>query len=97
MTAHMIVVASEHPGLADAVAARLQRAGAVAYATHSEGGCLRVATSVSADIILLDPRLPARLEHLLHAHPISARARVLHLRESQLGTRGPARIQPVAA
>jgi DNA-binding response OmpR family regulator len=97
VTAQTIVVASEQPGLADAVAARLQHDGAVAYATHSAGGCLRVATSVSPDIILLDPRLPARLEHLLHAHPISAHARVLHLSESQLGTRAPANVQPVAA
>jgi hypothetical protein len=85
--AQMIVVASEQPGLADDVAARLQHDGAIAYATHSAGGCLRVATSVTPDIILLDPRLPARLEQLLHAHPISAHARVLHL--SQTTTAAP--------
>ena len=56
----MIVVASEQPGLADAVAARLQHDGAIAYATHSANGCLRVATSVAPDIILLDPKLPPR-------------------------------------
>ncbi len=79
MTPRMIVVASEQPGLADAIAARLQHGGAIAYATHSAGGCLRVATSVAADVILLDPKLPARLERLLHAHPTSAHAHVLHL------------------
>jgi hypothetical protein len=78
----MIVVASEQPGLADAVAARLQHDGAVVYPTHSVNGCLRVATSVAPDIVLLDPRLPRRLERLLHAHPVSAHARVLHLAEA---------------
>ncbi len=96
----MIVVASEQPGLADAVAARLQHDGAVAYATHSANGCLRVATSVAADIILLDPKLPPRLESLLHAHPISAHARVLHLAEQsprEQADLDPHSIPPVAA
>jgi DNA-binding response OmpR family regulator len=61
------------------VASQLRREGYVVYVTRSADGCLRVATSVRADIILLDPRLPARLERLLKAHPVSASARILHL------------------
>jgi hypothetical protein len=90
----MIIVASEQPGLADAVAKRLQHDGAIAYPTHSAGGCLRVATSVAPDIILLDPKLPSSLERLLHAHPVSAHARVLHLSETQLAVEQSAVEQP---
>jgi hypothetical protein len=53
------------------------------YVTHSLHGCLRVATSVAPDLVLLDPEFPPRLEALLNAHPISARATVLHLTEER--------------
>jgi len=75
----LILVASAREGIADDVVARLRKDGATAYAAHSANGCLRVATSIGPDIILLDPALPDNLERLLHAHPVSARARVLHL------------------
>lgn len=92
----LIVVASDVAAIADDVAQRLRRQGAVVYATHSAAGCLRVATSVGPDVVVLDPALPPRLEQLLRAHPTSARARVLHLSEAErLGTR--ARNKPVAA
>jgi hypothetical protein len=42
---------------------------------------LRVATSISPDVVLLDPALPPRLERLLNAHPTSSRATILHLPE----------------
>jgi hypothetical protein len=74
----LIVVASARPGMADRLAARCRQDGAVAYATHSADGCLRVATSIAPDIVLLDPALPARLERLLKAHPVSAHARLVH-------------------
>ena len=75
----MIVVASPGSGVADAVADQLRRAGAIAYATHSSAGCLRVATSSKPDLVLLDPALRGRLERLLRAHPSSAKAQVLPL------------------
>ena len=84
--APLIVVASPISGVADAIAERLRLDGAVAYATHSAAGCLRVATSTRPDIVLLDPALPAKLEKLLRAHPTSATARVLHLSETSLGS-----------
>jgi hypothetical protein len=52
---------------------------AVVLPTHSLEGCLRVATSVGPDIVLLDAGLPRRLEKLLRAHPVSARAQILHM------------------
>lgn len=77
--ARLIVVASASGATADHLAARLRRDGARVYATHSAGGCLRVATSLAPDLVLLDPALPRRLERLLRAHPMSARARVVRL------------------
>jgi hypothetical protein len=67
----------------------------VVYVTHSAEGCLRVATSVQADVILLDPSFPSRLEKLLRAHPSSKAARILHLTEDVV--RPSASPRPVAA
>ena len=75
----LIVVASTSSALVEDVAARLRHDGSVVYVTHSAAGCLRVATSIAPDVILLDPALPQRLEHLLRAHPASGRAQILHL------------------
>ncbi len=75
----LVLVASGDAATADEVARRLRRDGATAYAVHSVEGCLRVATAVGPDIVLLDPRLPRRLETLLRAHPRSAHAELVHL------------------
>ena len=76
----LIVIASPSAEMAGEVAERLRREGKVVYVTHSAEGCLRVATSVAPDMVLLDPRLRTRrLEQLLAAHPASRGARVLHL------------------
>ena len=78
-TIPLIVVASLSSSFADEVAARLRREGNVVYVTHSAEGCLRVATSVMPDVVLIDPGLTPRLERLLRAHPSSASARIMHL------------------
>jgi CheY-like chemotaxis protein len=75
----VIVVASPCAEKAEELARRLRQDGAVVLATHSASGCLRVATSVAPDVVLLDSGFPARLERLLKAHPTSARAQLLHL------------------
>ena len=75
----LIVVASLSSAFADEVAARLRREGNVVYVTHSAEGCLRVATSVMPDVVLIDPALPPRLERLLRAHPSSAAAQIMSL------------------
>jgi DNA-binding response OmpR family regulator len=80
----MIVVASAGDGIADEVAEQLRREGAIAYATHSFGGCLRVATSSGPDVVLLDPALRGRLERLLRAHPATAKAQVLPLTKASV-------------
>lgn len=78
----LIVVASTTAAQAEDVAAALRREGNVVYVAHSADGCLRVATSIGPDVVLLDPRLPPRLEQLLRAHPVSAGAQILHLAEA---------------
>src|SRR5437016_14469779 len=77
----LIIVASAALELAESVAAQLRREGNVVYVAHSAEGCLRVATAVGPDLVLLDPALPSRLERLLKAHPTSAGAQILHLSE----------------
>src|SRR5437868_12810491 len=77
----LILVASTSSAVAEKVASQLRRDGSVVYVAHSAEGCLRVATSVGPDLVLLDPALPARLEGLLRAHPTSAGAQILHLSE----------------
>ena len=85
----LIVVASTSASFADDVAARLRGTGSVVYVTHSLQGCLRVATSIGPDVVLLDPRLPPRLEQLLAAHPTSASAKILHLTEEKVPRAAP--------
>jgi hypothetical protein len=75
----LIVIGSAATALVDSVAVQLRRDGNVVYVTHSPEGCLRVATSVAPDVILLDPAFPARIEKLLKTHPLSARAQIFHL------------------
>ena len=75
----LIVIGSAASALADSVADQLRRDGNVVYVTHTPEGCLRVATSVGPDVILLDRAFPTRIEKLLKAHPTSARAQILHL------------------
>jgi hypothetical protein len=77
----LIVIGSVHATLAQSVAAQLRREGNVVYVTHSAEGCLRVATSVAPDMVLMDAAFPPRIQRLLKAHPMSARAQILHLSE----------------
>ncbi|HLZ32182.1 MAG TPA: hypothetical protein VKV73_33080 [Chloroflexota bacterium] len=80
----LIVVASATAAVAEDVAARLRLDGSVVYVAHSAQGCLRVATSISPDMVILDPALPRRLEVLLRAHPATASAEILHLEPARL-------------
>ena len=89
----LIVVASASAEMAEDVATRLRRDGSVVYVTHSAEGCLRVATSVGPDVVLLDSGLRTqRIEQLLRAHPVSRRARILHLDPT---AQGAAARQPI--
>src|SRR5690349_12966853 len=86
----LVIVASTSAAFVDEIAARLRREGNVVYVTRSAEGCLRVATSVMPDLILLDPQLQSpRLEALLRAHPSSAPARIMQLTRDALAQEPP--------
>src|SRR3569833_3667050 len=73
-TSPLVVICSTDASLADGTAERLRREGAVVYPPHSAQACLRVATSVRPDRVLLDEHLPKRLRTQLESHPVSAAA-----------------------
>lgn len=50
--------------------------GAMVVRAHNAGGCLRMATCIGPDVIVLDRRVPERLVRLLKAHPVSSSARI---------------------
>jgi CheY-like chemotaxis protein len=77
----VVVVASEDAETAERLLEHVRRTGSVACAARSEAGCLRVATSVNPDVVLLDSHLPSRLEGLLRAHPVSGAANIVRLPE----------------
>jgi hypothetical protein len=79
----LIVVASAMAAVAEEVAARLRLDGSVVYVAHSAQGCLRVATSIAPDMVVLDPALPRRLEALLRAHPATVGAEIVHLEHAR--------------
>jgi hypothetical protein len=62
--------------------ARLRCQGAIVMRAHDAGGCLRVATAVGPDRIVLDRRMGGRLVRLLKAHPVSASAEIDWLPEA---------------
>jgi hypothetical protein len=53
------------------LAAVLRGEGAIVLIAEGNCACLRVATSFSPDIVLLDPRLSHGILNLLRAHPFS--------------------------
>ncbi|HYW90424.1 MAG TPA: BTAD domain-containing putative transcriptional regulator [Chloroflexota bacterium] len=67
---------------AEELVERLRHEGMVVCLTNDFHGCLRVATSVGPDVILIDPRMPRRLEQLLRAHPTSGSASIRWLTET---------------
>ena len=91
----IVLVASAQPERFDPIVDRLRQTGVNAYAAHSAHGCLRVATAIGPDLILLDASLPRRLERLLKAHPVSRHARILRLSEASL-REATTRLGPIA-
>jgi CheY-like chemotaxis protein len=80
----LILVASADHDLVGSVIASLASAGYTTAVARSADGCLRVATASGPDLILIDDRLSVRTDHLLEAHPVSRRARVLRLQPRAL-------------
>jgi hypothetical protein len=72
----IVVVLGLDQAQTDAEAERWRRRGALVMRAHDAGGCLRVATSVGPDRVVLDRRVPRRLVRLLEAHPVSASAQI---------------------
>jgi CheY-like chemotaxis protein len=60
----------------------LRAQGAVVYQARTPAGCLRVATAVRPDVILLPRGFPRRVARLLRQHPTSAGARIVWLTQS---------------
>ena len=58
------------------LATMLRGEGAIVLVAEGDRACLRVATSVGPDIVLLDPRLSRGLLNLLRAHPFSNGAQI---------------------
>lgn len=79
----VVIVASADASRAERLASQLRAEGRVAYATHSAGGCLRVATVVGPDLVLLDPAMPGRVAGLLKAHPATAHTAVMRLADDR--------------
>jgi hypothetical protein len=74
-----LVVVAGRQGTA-ALVECLRAQGAIVYQTRTPAGCLRVATSVRPDIILLSRGFPRRVALLLRQHPTSAAAKIVWLR-----------------
>jgi len=85
----LVVVASDNGAAAEALVAQLRSEGAAAYAAHSAQACLRMATAVEPDYVLLDTALPPRLEQLLRAHPASTSALIVHWSNGRLPEQTP--------
>jgi CheY-like chemotaxis protein len=84
----LVLVASPDRATANGLVKRLRDDGAVAYAAYSWQGCLRVATAVGPDVVLLDPALPRRLDSLLKAHPRSSGAATVQLQHATMHVPG---------
>jgi hypothetical protein len=74
----------------------LRAQGAVVYETRAPEGCLRVATAVGRDVVLLPPGFPRRLVALLEHHPKSAGASIVWLRP-EVAWNGPVAASRVPA
>jgi endoglucanase len=75
----LVLVASPDPELMNRTCARIRRTGLAVCCAHSAAGCLRVATAVGPDIVLIDARLPRRLAAMLRTHPATRHAEILQI------------------
>jgi hypothetical protein len=72
----LVVIGAVERAAAEPLAALVRGEGAVVLVVEGERACLRVATAVGPDLVLVDPRLSRGLVSLLRAHPFSSRAQV---------------------
>lgn len=77
----LVLVASTDSDLVDRITETVRSTGAATCRASSAAGCLRVATAVGPDVVLLDARFSPKLERLLRAHPATARSDIVRLYE----------------
>jgi hypothetical protein len=75
----LVLIASEDAELVGALVSRLGLSALTVIGARSSDGCVRVATAIGPDVVLLDAALPRSVEGVLRAHPVSASARVHRL------------------
>ena len=75
-TIPLIVLGTTDRGSAERLAALLRGEDASVAIAVGERACLRVATALGPDVLLLDRRLPRSLLSLLRAHPLCRQAQV---------------------
>ena len=51
----------------------------IVYGVHGGRACLRIATAVGPDLVLIDSRCPRGLEDRLRSHPTSASAGLVRM------------------
>jgi CheY-like chemotaxis protein len=88
----LVLVASPNAALIDQISERVRKAGCVACCARSAAGCLRVATAVAPDVVLLDAAFPQAFERMLRSHPSTAAAEVLRLSASIVSGQPPRRL-----
>jgi DNA-binding response OmpR family regulator len=71
-TTPLVVVGTTDRTAAQPVAATMRAEGAVVVVAEGDRACLRAATSLSPDVVLLNPRLSPGLLGLLKRYPLVA-------------------------
>ena len=79
----LVLVASPNRDLARRLVQDVQRSGSVACLAQSAAGCLRVATAVGPDVVLLDSSLPRQLRGMLRSHPATSDSIIVPIAESR--------------
>lgn len=72
----LVLVLATDPAVAAGLAEFWHGLGAVVVRARDEGRCLRVATAVGLDVMVVDHCASRRLLRRIGAHPVSARARL---------------------
>jgi DNA-binding response OmpR family regulator len=72
----LVMLGGTDPQAVKTVARVMQQEGMGVAGALGDKACLRVASALAPDIILLDPRLPRALLSLLRAHPMSRSAQI---------------------
>jgi hypothetical protein len=75
----VVLVCTADSELTAQLVARVSVAGLVAHAAHGATGCLRVATAVAPDVVLVDASVPNRVIDMLRSHPACRTTDVVRL------------------